>query len=102
HSHALDYELVAHALLESNYHKVFLIGSKTKRKNFENRLKKNGFDDDAFKKLYCPIGLYPFKTRTPAAIAAVSAAHLLLEKEYLIADLKKIYHNTQKISINDM
>lgn len=74
HDHALDLELVAHAL-RRGFPWVGLIGSQRKRERFEKRLLQRGFTPQTLARLRCPIGV----TRTskePAAIALSAAAEL--------------------------
>jgi len=83
HSHALDFDLVAAALLRPDLAYVGLIGSATKRARFESRLKALGATSESLSHLVCPIGLSGIKGKEPAMIAASVAADLLIRREGL-------------------
>jgi len=81
HSHALDLRL-CHAILARPAHPATpdwfgLIGSGTKRSQFEARLRERGIDDARLANMVCPIGLPDIAGRAPAVIAASSVAQLL-------------------------
>ena len=81
HSHALDLQL-SHAILsrpgpvhDSDW--FGLIGSDTKRRQFEHRLRERGIDAARVGTMVCPIGLPGIEGKAPAVIAASVAAQLL-------------------------
>ena len=81
HSHALDLRL-CHAILArplgSSCRDWFgLIGSGSKRGQFEARLRERGIDAGRLAQMVCPIGLPGVKGKAPAVIAASVAAQLL-------------------------
>lgn len=76
HSHAVDYEL-CREILSGNSSFVGLIGSQTKRGNFEHRLKRRGFSESTIAKLRCPIGIDAIQSDQPSAIALGVAAQLV-------------------------
>ena len=81
HSHALDLRL-CHAILARPAHPATpdwfgLIGSATKRSQFEARLRERGIDDARLANMVCPIGLPDIAGKAPAVIAASSVAQLL-------------------------
>ena len=76
HSHAIDYEL-CREILSGSYSFVGLIGSETKRRTFEHRLKRRGLSDALIDDLVCPIGLTDITSDQPCAIALGVAAQLL-------------------------
>jgi len=81
HSHALDLRL-CHAILARPAHLATsdwfgLIGSSTKRSQFEARLRERGIDDARLANMVCPIGLPGIAGKAPAVIAASSVAQLL-------------------------
>jgi xanthine dehydrogenase accessory factor len=81
HSHALDLRL-CHAILARPAHLATsdwfgLIGSGTKRSQFEARLRERGIDDARLANMVCPIGLPDIAGKAPAVIAASSVAQLL-------------------------
>ena len=77
HSHALDLRL-CHAILSRSSKDWFgLIGSGTKRSQFEARLRERGIDAARLADMTCPIGLPGIDGKAPAVIAASVAAQLL-------------------------
>jgi xanthine dehydrogenase accessory factor len=81
HSHALDLALVEAALARDDWAYVGLIGSKSKRAQFERRLAARGFADP-FERIRCPIGTaVAIKGKHPGAIAVAIAAELLVARE---------------------
>ena len=76
HSHAIDYEL-CREILSGSYSFVGLIGSETKRRTFEHRLKRRGFSDAIIDSLVCPVGLTDIQSDQPCAIALGVATQLL-------------------------
>jgi xanthine dehydrogenase accessory factor len=81
HSHALDLALVEAALARDDWAYVGLIGSKSKRAQFERRLAARGFADP-FARIRCPIGTeVAIKGKHPGAIAIAIAAELLVAHE---------------------
>jgi len=78
HSHALDQQL-SQAILERDDAGWFgLIGSKTKRMQFEHRLRARGIPAERLQHMTCPIGLPGIEGKAPAVIAASVCAQLLL------------------------
>jgi xanthine dehydrogenase accessory factor len=78
HSHALDQRLAAAILARPDVGWFGLIGSKTKRKQFEHRLRARGFDPARIEAMACPIGLPGITGKQPAVIAASVSAQLLI------------------------
>ncbi|MDB5933526.1 MAG: xdhC [Massilia sp.] len=78
HSHALDQRLAEAILARDNVGWFGLIGSKTKRKQFEHRLRARGFDAARIDAMACPIGLPGITGKEPAVIAASVSAQLLM------------------------
>jgi xanthine dehydrogenase accessory factor len=81
HSHALDLRL-SHAILSRpgpQFARSWfgLIGSDTKRRQFEHRLRERGVDSARLDAMVCPIGLPGIEGKAPAVIAASVAAQLL-------------------------
>lgn len=77
HSHALDLRL-CHAILSRSSKDWFgLIGSSTKRSQFEARLRERGIDAARIDDMVCPVGLPGIEGKAPAVIAASVAAQLL-------------------------
>ena len=77
HSHALDLRL-SHAILSRPWDDWYgLIGSDTKRRQFEHRLRERGILEARLAAMVCPIGLPGIAGKAPAVIAASVAAQLL-------------------------
>jgi len=77
HSHALDLRL-CHAILSRPSKDWFgLIGSGTKRSQFEARLRERGVDAGRLAAMVCPVGLPGIAGKAPSVIAASVAAQLL-------------------------
>ncbi|TFW18474.1 xanthine dehydrogenase accessory protein XdhC [Massilia arenosa] len=77
HSHALDQRLTEAILGRAHVGWFGLIGSKTKRAQFEHRLRARGVNDDTIATMVCPIGIPGIQSKLPAVIAASVAAQLL-------------------------
>lgn len=83
HSHALDYALVEAALRRSDWRYVGLIGSQSKRNQFEKRLASRGATAAQLAQITCPIGASTvgIRSKEPGAIAVAVAAELLALRE---------------------
>jgi xanthine dehydrogenase accessory factor len=83
HSHALDLALIEAALARDDWRYIGLIGSQSKRAQFERRLAARGYPSDAFARIHCPIGVHgvSIKAKHPGAIAVAIAAELLVVRE---------------------
>jgi xanthine dehydrogenase accessory factor len=82
HSHALDYALIEAALARDDWRYLGLIGSESKRRQFERRLAARHFPPDALARVRCPIGAGAgIKAKHPGAIAVAVAAELLAVRE---------------------
>lgn len=75
HNHALDQRLAEAILRRGDALWFGLIGSQTKRVQFERRLRARGIEDLA--RMTCPIGLPGIAGKEPAVIAASVCAQLL-------------------------
>ena len=78
HSHALDQRLTEAIMARADVGWFGLIGSKTKRKQFEHRLQARGVDQARIDAMVCPIGLPGIANKAPAVIAASVCAQLLM------------------------
>ncbi|MRW91579.1 xanthine dehydrogenase accessory protein XdhC [Duganella sp. FT80W] len=78
HSHALDQRLSEAILAREDVGWFGLIGSNTKRVQFERRLAARGLPQDRIDNMVCPIGLPGITSKLPAAIAASVCAQLLM------------------------
>lgn len=83
HSHALDLEITLAALAAARFPYVGLIGSATKRARFAKRLAQANVPQGVIERLVCPIGVRGIGSKLPAAIAAATAAELLILDEAL-------------------
>jgi xanthine dehydrogenase accessory factor len=81
HSHAIDQRLAEAILARRDAGWFGLIGSSTKRKQFEHRLHARGLDPARIDAMVCPIGLPGITGKAPALIAASVAAQLLIAWE---------------------
>ena len=78
HSHALDQAICDRVLRRDDLAWCGLIGSITKRRQFEKRLLARGLAERALTKLTCPIGIDGISGKHPAQIAISVAAQLLI------------------------
>lgn len=80
HSHALDQRLAETILKRPSLHQDWfgLIGSQTKRKQFEHRLRERGVGQTRLDAMVCPIGVPGIEGKAPAVIAVAVAAQLLM------------------------
>lgn len=89
HSHALDQRLAECILRRADIGDgtgwFGLIGSRTKRIQFERRLRNTGISPQVFAQMVCPIGLPGIEGKAPAVIAVAVAAQLLQVWEKRIA-----------------
>lgn len=81
HSHGLDEEIMARALLAQRFGYCGVIGSKTKRVRFLKRLKTRGLSDSVLSSMVCPVGMTTIKSKQPAAIAAGIVVDLIARDE---------------------
>lgn len=77
HSHDLDLQICERLLKRGDCRYVGVIGSSTKRRNFEARLARKGFAEELIGRLHCPIGLPGLEGKHPREIAIAVAAELL-------------------------
>jgi xanthine dehydrogenase accessory protein XdhC len=77
HSHALDSMICAAALQRGDFVYLGLIGSRTKRAQFERGFRDLGIPQAQIDRLVCPIGGGRIRDKRPAVIAALVAAELL-------------------------
>jgi xanthine dehydrogenase accessory factor len=80
HSHALDQRLAEAILKRPSAGEDWfgLIGSNTKRKQFEHRLRERGVTQARLDGMVCPIGVPGIEGKAPAVIAVAVAAQLLM------------------------
>jgi xanthine dehydrogenase accessory factor len=77
HSHPLDQAIIQQILTLDDFRYCGLIGSISKRRQFEKRLRKLGMAQERFDRLTCPIGIDGIAGKKPAEIAIAVAAELL-------------------------
>ncbi len=76
HSHALDSMICAAVLQRGDFSYLGLIGSRTKRAQFERAFRETGIAEERIARLVCPIG-GRLKDKRPPVIAALVAAELI-------------------------
>ena len=77
HNHQLDFDL-ARAILKRGDATYFgMIGSQTKKKRFQHRLRARDFSDAQIKQMTCPIGIRAVTGKHPAEIAISVAGELI-------------------------
>ena len=77
HDHALDQCLCEQILQRDDFAYFGLIGSASKRRNFETRMRRRGIDASRFASMTCPIGVDGISSKQPAQIAIAVAAEIL-------------------------
>jgi xanthine dehydrogenase accessory factor len=86
HSHAVDETLTERILLRTDFAYFGLIGSHSKRRQFERRLAARGMPAERFAAMTCPIGLPGVAGKEPGIIAVAVAAELLQRRAALASD----------------
>jgi len=81
HSHALDFELTSAILKRDDFLYFGLIGSRSKRAQFERRLAARDVATMAVERMTCPIGVGAIRSKHPGAIAVAVAAEMLALRE---------------------
>jgi len=77
HNHQLDFELCQALLKRDDFAYAGLIGSDTKWKRFQHRLKHREFSQQAIEQLNCPIGLSAVPGKRPMEVAVSIAAEVI-------------------------
>ncbi|ACR28032.1 xanthine dehydrogenase accessory protein XdhC [Burkholderia glumae] len=77
HDHAFDFVLAQHILRRGDYAYFGMIGSRTKRLQFDQRLAASGIDPAQTARMRCPIGVEGILDKAPETIAISVAAQLL-------------------------
>ncbi len=77
HSHHRDLAIVERVLARDDVAYLGVIGSRSKRRRFEQRLLARGVEPARLARLRCPIGLADVPGKHPGAIAVAVAAELL-------------------------
>jgi xanthine dehydrogenase accessory factor len=86
HSHALDQTLAEAILKRGDFAYFGLIGSMSKRRQFERRMAQRGIPIARFAAMTCPIGVPGIGGKDPATIAIAVAAQLLQVRERTMAE----------------
>ncbi|MFD2179747.1 xanthine dehydrogenase accessory protein XdhC [Veronia pacifica] len=77
HNHHLDFELTKAILKKGDSRYFGVIGSETKRKRFEHRLKQRDFSPEQINSMICPIGISNVAGKHPSEIAVSVAGELI-------------------------
>ena len=77
HSHALDLDICERILRRGDFRYHGLIGSVSKRRQFEKRLLRRGIEPHALPRMVCPIGIEGICGKHPGVIAIAVAAEIL-------------------------
>ncbi|MFT5218918.1 MAG: xanthine dehydrogenase accessory factor [Planctomycetota bacterium] len=77
HDHGLDQRLCEQIFKRDDFAYFGLIGSQSKRRNFETRMARRGVDPGKFERMTCPIGIDGIRSKLPAMIAISVAAQIL-------------------------
>jgi len=77
HDHSLDQRLSEQILARDDFAYFGLIGSSSKRRNFETRMQRRGINPQKFERMTCPIGIDGIRSKHPAQIAISVAAEIL-------------------------
>lgn len=85
HSHPIDEALTERILRRADFAWCGLIGSATKRRRFEQRLRARGIDPALLARLTCPIGIAGIRGKAPAVVALATAAQIVQAYEARIA-----------------
>jgi xanthine dehydrogenase accessory factor len=85
HSHPLDYDICHQVLKRDDFAYCGLIGSLSKRRRFEKRMREFDVPAPLVKKLSCPIGLDGMVGKKPGEIAISVAAQLLQVRDAISA-----------------
>jgi xanthine dehydrogenase accessory factor len=85
HSHALDEVLAERILARGDFAYFGLIGSVSKRRQFEKRMEARGMPRTRFAAMTCPIGIAGITGKEPEVIAIAVAAELLQVRSRAVA-----------------
>jgi xanthine dehydrogenase accessory factor len=84
HSHPLDFALVERALARDDWRYLGLIGSRTKRAQFQRRMTARGMAAETLARVTCPIGVragIAVRSKEPGAIAVAVAAEIVAARD---------------------
>lgn len=77
HNHQLDQRICEAVLKRGDFRYCGLIGSQTKRRKFEQRLRAKGFTEESLARLVCPVGIPDISGKEPGVIAVAVVGQLL-------------------------
>jgi xanthine dehydrogenase accessory factor len=97
HDHGLDQRLAEQILKRDDFSYFGLIGSHSKRRNFETRMSRRGIDPQRFSTMTCPIGINGIHSKQPAQIAISVAAEILQVYDRLQNSQKYSNHNNDTL-----
>ncbi|QBQ96990.1 xanthine dehydrogenase accessory protein XdhC [Paraburkholderia pallida] len=92
HDHSRDLDLAERILRRGDFVFFGMIGSHTKRKQFEHRLAARGIDPLQIARMQCPLGVDGIVDKSPEVIAISAAAQLLQAIEAHAAGLHAREH----------
>lgn len=99
HSHPLDYDICEAVLRRGDFAYAGLIGSRTKRRRFEQRMKQVDMAPGLVERLTCPIGISGVGGKRPAEIAIAVTAELLEIKQAMTAVHDRPSENTDNVHV---
>ena len=85
HSHDHDFKIINELLNTNTFNFIGLIGSRTKKKKFNNRFLHLGHDKFSISKIECPIGLSSITSKKPGEIAISIIGRLLEFRSSIIS-----------------
>ena len=77
HNHHLDQAIIEALLKQGDSSFIGMIGSMTKRRKFEHRLRHKGFSEDVISQMTCPVGIHEIKGKLPIEIAISIAGQVI-------------------------
>lgn len=77
HNHHLDQSIIEALLKQGDASFIGMIGSITKRRKFEHRLRHKGFNEALIAKMTCPVGIPEIKGKLPIEIAISIAGQVI-------------------------
>ena len=98
HSHDYDFKIINEIFKYNKFKFIGLIGSKTKKNRFSNRLKNNGHNQKIIDTIECPVGIKIKQNKEPNEIAISIIARLIDYKNQVNINNIKEYKNMVKIN----
>jgi xanthine dehydrogenase accessory factor len=97
HSHPLDFEICDRVLRRGDARYCGLIGSLSKRRQFEKRYRQQGMPQAMLDQLVCPIGVDGITGKKPAEIAISVAAEVLRVRDRAVVASRRSSDNVHPI-----